>query len=525
MTSHPQPILSGARAFAERRDILWIGGEPPRLLQSACGVEFRLVPVGPRPIAVGVAGPTARALLIEGPQRESDDVPWALPVIAEALTHGLGVALVQYAEKPLRPHVAEEQAYSDHFYSALRVLRARYSMDRLPGFRPDWHGVVSWVRDLTPTPGANLDLELTGAVPETLAQQLLLRRAFHDLSGVTMELLSGGKSGAAVWVVRPGQLDRKRVTRPFVVKIHSREKMEAERSNCSIVQNAVDDHLHARLDEARCVEGDDLALVTYAFVDRAPNLRQAIANAPAMLIASLFEQTLRGFLSRAHPGMRPLGRLLSERPPKVLRWSDDLLRAAKVAQQRLPSLPSPEKLKSMIAGIPECSVQLATVHGDLHAGNLFVRASSYDVIMIDYGSVTSEAPLVLDPACLEVSLAFPQGDPEAVIRAGTPAEHCLRTLYRFPLQAVGVQWTSTPSARELEWLVQAVRAIRMQALALEPDPQVYGLVLGGFLLRYASFGDQASIADRALAYECGCQLVLSVICPEDGRGDGPEDLA
>lgn len=152
-----------------------------------------------------------------------------------------------------------------------------------------------------------------------------------------------------------------------------------------------------------------------------------------------------------------------------------------------------------------------------HFGNLFVRANSSDVIMIDYGSVASEAPLVLDPACLEVSLAFPPGHPAALLYAGTPAEQWLRALYRYPLRIAGVPGTVRPPVHGGEWLTDAVRAIRMQAFALEPDPDVYAMVVGTYLLRYASFGDQASIADRALAYQCGCQLVGSVARPVESR--------
>jgi hypothetical protein len=230
-----------------------------------------------------------------------------------------------------------------------------------------------------------------------------------------------------------------------------------------------------------------------------------------VLVASLFGQTLRGFLSRVHSEKRRLGQLVAEGRPGVLRWTDDLGEAAKVARARVPALPTPEHLRTLITSAPERPVHLATVHGDLHAGNLFVRANGTDVIIIDYGSVASEAPLVLDPACLEVSLAFPPGDAESVLFADPEAEHTVRSLYRWPLRGGGALEGSRSWPPQQEWLAQAVRAIRMQAFALEPDAEVYGLVLGSYLLRYASFADHASVADRALAYECGCQLVLAAV--------------
>ena len=148
----------------------------------------------------------------------------------------------------------------------------------------------------------------------------------------------------------------------------------------------------------------------------------------------------------------------------------------------------------------------ATVHGDLHAGNLFVAANSSDVLLIDYGSVLQNAPLVADPACLEVSLCFPPADESRSIRVVRPSQEWRRAAYRPPLDPTVVP--ALPGTDS--WLSRAVRAIRVQAQVIDPNPAAYAIAIVSYLVRFASFDDAASVEERALAYELACRLVAAV---------------
>jgi hypothetical protein len=155
--------------------------------------------------------------------------------------------------------------------------------------------------------------------------------------------------------------------------------------------------------------------------------------------------------------------------------------------------------------LPAMPFVAATVHGDAHAGNLFVPANSSDVLMIDYGSVLENAPAVADPACLEVSLIFPPTDSRS-ISLPRPSEEWRRAAFRYPLDSSAVPPMSGPD----DWLPQAVRAIRGQARAIDPSPTSYAIAVVSYLVRFASFDDNASTGERAFAYELACGLVDAV---------------
>lgn len=491
----------GGPSAGERLLVLWWGRTPPALLIAAC-LQHGMAVRGVLNAELNQFAPHARVLVVEVPMNDSEFFRWGSDLISEALAHGLRVALVQYEDDVEVPRMEDEQA-ALRFFAAVKAVRR--DPTRAPAFYRDWGRVAQWARDHLPGPGASARLVIHGAVPEEPAAQLLLRRAFHDLCGVSLEVLTGGKSGASVWRVHPSEADRAQRTLPFVVKIHEREKMLAEQSNCLIVRNAIESRLHAALHTERCVEGDALGLVVYDVVARAMPFRIALPAAPDALIASLFGQTLGGFRVCAVKDTREIAPEFGRSRLKALRWSDALREAAEVARAVAPTVLDVGALEASFLAIPIMPISVATVHGDLHTGNLFVPAGSTDVQMIDYGSVLQNAPVAADPACLEVSLCFPSSE-ESLMSVVRPSKEWLRAAFRYPLDPADIANLQGTEA----WLPQAVRAIRAQAVSVEPSRVVYSIAVASYLVRFASFDSHAPTEDRALAYELACELVAGV---------------
>jgi len=313
-----------------RRVVLWLGAMAPRRLVAGCGLHDLRVISATR-WSVGTLTPRARALVLEAPISDSEFAIWGAQVSAEALDHGIAVALVHYHRESRLPLMEPNELLQ--YFEAVKALQ-HAGLPDVRALYGDWGAVANWARDHDPGLGANRQLVLTGNVPEDGASELLLRRAFHDLTSISLELLVGGKSGAGVWLVRPGQSDLFRRAMPFVVKIHTREKMDRERSNWLIVRDGVPSRLHAPLDPDRCVRGHALGLVVYAVVDRAVPFRSALSMAPEALVASVFKHTLSGFHASARTANCSAAAEFGDGRLKALRWSDDLRQAAALARVR-----------------------------------------------------------------------------------------------------------------------------------------------------------------------------------------------
>ncbi len=165
-----------------------------------------------------------------------------------------------------------------------------------------------------------------------------------------------------------------------------------------------------------------------------------------------------------------------------------------------------DALARRISAIPPITFSAATVHGDLHAGNLFVAAGTCDVSIIDYGSILQDTVAVADAACLEVSLTFPPTEDLSTVAGLGLSRDWRKAAYRYPLDPCAV-----PTLVEAgSWIADAVKAIRSQARLTEPRPAPYALAVAAYLVRCASFADHAPLDERAIAYEVACQLIAGV---------------
>jgi hypothetical protein len=496
----PEGMSNLGREDGDRTLVLWLGTTSPELLRAACS-RRALTVLQVTIDEINEVAPHARVLVVEVPTADPSFPLWGSHAISDALAHGLRVALVQYEDDDKIPSM-EDQAAAERFFAAVKALPR--DPGRVPALYRDWDRVGEWARSHQPGPGANDALILRGDAPGDPAVQLLFRRAFSDLTAVSLELLSGGRSGASVWRVSPDSADHSRRALPFVAKIHEREKMRFEQSNYSVVRNAIESRLYAPLHAERSVEGDKLGLVVYDVVERALSFRAALPATPVALIGSLFGQTLKGFHACATPRLRSIeGEAVRL---KLMRQSDALQDAASFAVAVNDDVIQVDALARRFSAIPQMHFSAATVHGDLHAGNLFVAAGTCDVSIIDYGSILQDTLAAADAACLEVSLTFPPNEDLSTVAEFGLSRDWRRAAYHYPLDPSAVPTLVGAGS----WITDAVRAIRSQARLVEARPAPYALAVAAYLMRSASFADHAPVEERATAYEIACQLVASV---------------
>jgi hypothetical protein len=131
------------------------------------------------------------------------------------------------------------------------------------------------------------------------------------------------------------------------------------------------------------------------------------------------------------------------------------------------------------------------------------------VLLIDFGSIEFGMPVATDPACLEVSITFAPEEARRELGGRTAPSadaEWLRGAYRFPLDPFAVPHRYGKES----WVAEAVRAIRGVARQLESSTAPFAIATASYLIRFASYCENGSAADRALAYELAARLVLAV---------------
>lgn len=483
------PTTGAGLPSAQRIRVLWIGGVVPNTLKGGCSNrDLELCPIAAQDVER--EAPSARALILE--YRPNSDFPvWATPLVALALRHGLAVAIT-------KPPEADTALYETETAS---LTKGGGSVVIVHG---NYESTAQLARMHDPGPGASTTVCLQGDTPEDEEALTLLRRALFDFSVVRLERLRSGKSGARVWLVQPGNEDAVKRSQPWLMKFHDRVSIDIEQSNLiGPVQNGVHWQHRPSLSTPRCVASGTHALLVQDFIERAQPFRQVLrTHVPDALIGALFGHTLRGWTRSTWTVTRPIAPEFER--VGILRWTDGLAEAARLAQAS-GCLPM-DVIKQRIAGWPAVLHRQSTIHGDLHADNLFVDGPA-SVCVIDFANVTN-GPAVTDPACLEVSLLFGAPGPPSpagerlVGRGGEVGKEWMRSIYRYPLSpaAVPALMPSVDQGRS-----DAVRAIRGEARKLEEDPLPYACAVVCSLLRVASFDDNP-LEDRAFAVALAAQL-------------------
>lgn len=470
----------------DRLDVLWLGpsGAPPKtFMQRATAHGLHAVVCQPESLAE--KAPEARLLAIEltGKYAGRSQVRSYIQI---ALNHGLQVALFLWERDKQRDLWPTKDLKA--FNQAITSLRKEWGHDQVRAHYDNYEIALTDARNRPVSPGSNRDLVIRSTGPLSAAEEILVRRAFHDYDSLRLQPLTGGKSGASVWHVVPE--GRAASTKPIclVAKIDSLDKIRQECSNAGIVRNNIASRHRMDARQERTVEGADKGAVVYEHVARVSAFREVVEKRPAALIRSV----LTGALPQAiQTTERPVGVELADRTLKIVPWS----RLRK--QLRVWAMgPHPDELEALLRASPPQPCSSGFVHGDLHVGNLFVAGGSDEVVLIDYGSVMENAPTAMDAACLEVSLTFPPSHASSHTLID-PA--WIREAYSFPLVS------STKAAGD--WLVEAVRAIREHVYRAQCAAPAYALLVAGYLLRFATYETD----NRAsMAYQLASQMIAAV---------------
>ena len=491
--SPPVPFAPEAR-----RTVIWIGPPGPKpVLTASCGeqgLELRQL----EPNEVEGLAPHARALLMPVARADAEFMRRARTAARQCLTHGLHMVLVIATDAVSPDLPAEEEIFE--YSKASRRLQAEGFPVR--GLNHHWTAVAIRLAGLPMEPGENRGLTLTGADLRDEEKTRLLRRAFYDYRELHLEALDGGKSGARTVRVTEGNVPDP--NRPVVAKVSSPEKIDRERSGYLTIEKKVPPRLYAPLVKERCLSASQHALAVYRFLELCDPLPARLSDAGVAFVDHLFSNTLGELHQPQGARTAPIQEIFGDNGCKLLRWTDDLDAAAAEARQRDDLLPGPTELRALIEELPRHDYESGTVHGDLHIGNLFVPSGSTEAVIIDYGSVEPGRPLLIDPACFEVSLAFP---PNYLVpqkpAPRLPFRALLLSAYRYPLRAGVTKELHDVVGRSCSLMVRRIREI---ARKVDDNPTGYPIAVAAYLLRYCSYGDNASVADRSVAYELAAHL-------------------
>lgn len=487
----------------DRNGVLWLGSELSDEFKGECikhGLSLRVVTEH----QIEGESPKARMLLVEVPLEHPDFIPQFERLIDIAALCGLSVGLVLPANLPeeLEPPIYEE------YYRRCRDIKKEDKRVTV-FYHRFWDRIAASIAALRPELGINPHLKITGDVPDDVKMLSLLKRAFCDEEEIHLKSLEGGKSGARVWSVERVDSNGNQSV-PLVAKAHLREKISAENSLYTFVEKYVSKRHHATLNKLRCVEGKSEGLSVYDLIDNAQPFREALkGGSPAPLVSALFRETLQRSHSNSTTEESYFARKIdADGVYKVLHWSPDLYEAAESARAERPEVLSVKDVRYLLTTLPPMRYQVGLIHGDLHVGNLFVPLRTTEVSLIDFGRVSMGAPLALDPACLEVSLAFPPSDFSFDLPMdSTVYSSWLRHIYTYPISTKSFYVCGVQNS----WLSEALRAVRHESQEIEPDIRVYSLSVAAFLMRAASFADYADLALRSLAFELSTKLISDVV--------------
>jgi hypothetical protein len=351
-----------------------------------------------------------------------------------------------------------------------------------PGYR-EWEKIAYRISVHQPGPGANPKLKLKPSISNSHTR-LIMQRAFSEFEHLAWEeLKTQGLSGARVFIVDPGHSrGPHNCELPKLLKIGPADDIEQEANIFDLVRGTIPFNYRPNFVQSRMISCRDQAAVVQDFVEPAIPLATALGHGGAsILAASLFDGALgnwRRASVQASDGY--LCDSISRRiVAGVTKAKPTLQNAMAEAGLLKTAWPDVRHLRS----IP---YQSCRIHGDLHAGNVFVGTTSGDCILIDF-TKSQIKPAALDPAALEIHLVFTAK--KTKVKADT--------LYQWPIDLPKLS---------RDWLPNAVRAIRIFGVSAERDNRVYGFALVDQLLRFASFPQPALVA-RARAVSISFRLL------------------
>ncbi len=391
-----------------------------------------------------------------------------------------------------------------------------------------WNDIANLVMDSPrgPAPNPNVSITIEPRIGEngereevTLNEDsaILIRRAFWDCADVHLTPMAKGNSGVDVYracAELSGGLHGK-WPQPYFLKIGERGKVLAEYKNYVWhVDPYVPFHLGPHLVSDRCCLGSKEGLIVGDYVEEAEDLCDCAPegrSSPA--IACLFDRTLLGWHRRAHPVSTPISQGLLARFPRKI----NAIRMTKARE--LGATLSIAALRALFERCTSTPVMVGPIHGDLHSGNVRVRAT--DAIVIDFVQ-HRDFPLVFDAACLEASLlvegfASDRRSPQEWLASLNP-------LYETsPLEGAAVN-QANPKNRSF-WFHSSVHQIRRYARQWECGPKQYAGALALALLIKAIKNPNALEPEayrRAGAYLVAEKILVSSFGNQEQGAAGPQ---
>lgn len=354
------------------------------------------------------------------------------------------------------------------------------------------------------------DVDIRGDIDKAEDEQssrALLKRAFSDAATLQLTHLPGGATADAfevgVTAIETGVASRHI---PYFAKIGAIEDIARELQNYELwVTTYVPSHMRPVFDSGRHCFGSTKACLVGSFVGNSESLKDVAArHQSGAVIHELFEDVLVGWRAQGQ-----LRKNISVCGDLVVALSETTrearLETAKVQASIVRSgeqIESPEILLRQLKSYRANAV-CGITHGDLHTNN--IRVYRGRPIIIDFGSISHGAPLVLDPARLEVSVVFDALGEEEPARGWI---RCVEDLY------LGRSAGPIPARFGETYgpLWSAVRSIRLAAISSLDDPRNYACALAGQLLWWSArrVCTQAEIYRRPFAYRIANHLIGSL---------------
>lgn len=425
----------------------------------------------------------------------------------QVLDHGIRVALVINNVTSRRTEFDRAADYfrTERWNDQIRIFQERQITKFSNQIEP-WADMAEWLtRGYDPGPGQNSDLDIPDIeLPDPEVDRILLARAFHDYEEIKLRALGGGKSGSVVYYVTPRLPTKRLRSLPFLAKVGPKAKIREELENYKnhVATHVPFDH-RPNCDGARTAIGRERGILVQDFVENSDTLSKLIKRSgTARLVTSLFDGPLRGWRNAAQRKTKALFYSFPNLPS--LENKPVLAASAEYAQTIYGCKYDVSRLFCLLKNLAQIDHQESTAHFDLHSENIFVTSHARTLVLIDFG-LTGGGPLVADPACLEVDLAFKI--------ASDCAYKDRSELYAYPLQSPS-RWSMQIKYR---WLRKAIRIIRERGCDSEPSRDAYVFAVIRYLLRFAAYDDQGTEESRGQAYFFAATLAETLKATMDGR--------
>jgi len=412
------------------------------------------------------------------------------------LAEAYGVQILLMTRTESRDAAPPTSAELAEFERMIRQLDLRVGSWQ-PFMENRWQSAAALVGGNSFESAANTNLCFEGDEPDDYECRALLQRAFRDCETLYLRKLGVGRSSAETWRVAMNARDATQTSTEFVVKIETADNSR-EKSGFALIEDAIPSRLYAPIVEQRSRDGHSRNAVVYRFLTRSQPLLECLTEGALDLIGSLFRHTFDQFHQPSETSYEKLGPIFKEL--RYLRDSEELTRVADEASAH--GFPNWPVLRAKLLDLPPVACNFSKIHGDLHAGNLFVHVGTEDVAVIDYATVARKAPRVWDTATLEVSLVFPADFIRPKNWPIAPADDAIRTAFQYPLAAENVDRSGFADN-----IAAAIKAVRTCVKDRSEERAAYAIAVATALLRFASFDDNGGRDRRVLAYVIASDVI------------------